>query len=541
MELAAMINAVDAYVLKRALTGMKPDESVQASALVNALMASAPADGSKRFAYLSGIVNADQALQSAVLAVDPAKPPQKQAAVVYVPELPPAARLKDAQRKAAEGACKWLDTFTAWAVKRSPLTPPAFLEAGAIWLLGLSIARRAYIQLEHERIFPHLYMLWVATTTRYAKSTGLNCIEHVANLCFPHMLMPHESTPEALVMNLSGRLPDNHAELKPFIRELLQEGSLYAGQRGLLIDEASSLLGAQKKDYMQGLMELLLKAYDAPNLQMRSTKSAGMVVMRNLGLSLLGATTPAAMSRYVGVESWETGQMARYALLFPDSLLPYPEGTGDHYNPPLDVTSPLMHLHKLLPEPKDELLVDDLSEPLGVLAEADAIKAYRAYARGLHELVNGELDERLRGNYGRLATIAMKVALSLAMLDWSQQAAGNHPRILAIHWYRAQLITESWRASLHRLLQALNETKDTRFIDRIAVLLRYSPSGLTIRDMARSTGIPVRDIHGSLEVLIDSGEVEAYTQKADTGPSTTVYKRCGYGNSDPTRHVSDVN
>jgi hypothetical protein len=520
-----MISAADAYVLKRALVGMLPDEGVQPSALVAALLVSAPADGSKRFAYLSGVVNADQTLQSAVLAVDPAKPPVKQQAVVIVPDLPPKARLTDAQRKAADGACRWLDTFTEWASKRSPLTPPAFLEAGAIWLLGLSIARRAYIQLEHERIYPHLYMLWVATTTRYAKSTGLNCIEHVANLCFPHLLMPQESTPEALVNNLAGRLPDNHAELKPFIRELLQKGSLYAGQRGLLIDEASSLLGAQKKDYMQGLMELLLKAYDAPNLQMRSSKSAGMVVMRNLGLSLLGATTPAAMSRYVGVESWETGQMARYALLFPDSLLPYPEGTGDFYNPPLDVTSPLMHLHERLPEPKDELLGDDLSEPTSVLAEADAIKAYRAYARGLHELVNGELDERLRGNYGRLATIAMKVALSLSMLDWSQQADGNHPRILAIHWYRAQTIVESWRASLHRLLQALNETKDTRFIDRIAVLLRYSPSGLTIRDMARSTGIPVRDIYGSLEVLTASGDVEAFEEVSGNGHKTTIYRR----------------
>ena len=50
--------------------------------------------------------------------------------------------------------------------------------------------------------------------------------------------------------------------------------------------------------------------------------------------------------------------------------------------------------------------------------------------------------------------------------------SGSHrPNVNTTHWYRAQQIVETWRASAHRLLANLGESEETRLENRILGLL----------------------------------------------------------------------
>lgn len=452
---------------------------------------------------------------------------RRRAAQVYIPALPAEAGLSQAAQAAADQSAPLLKAYMEWATKRSSVTPAYFLEAGYIWLVSVAAARRACVQIGGKRYFSLIWILWVAITTRYAKSTGLACINDVLELAFPHMLIPNQSTPEALVATLAGKTPDNMDTLPESDRKRITKGLHFAAQRGLLIDEASSLLGASKKDYMHGVVELLLQTYDAKERLEFSTKGQGLQIIRRPGLNILGATTPMAMARYVKADQWETGEMARYALLCPDGLPDKVIGfisEDVEYDPPAEVVDGLKRLHERLPPPADPYVPDAPSEVLHAAIDQDALERLDIYKRAIGGLVNDDLDLRLHGNYGRLPAIALVVALNLALSDWSLQAEGNRPVIRLGHAARAQQIVESWRASLHRLLPALDETADSRGQSRILALLRHS-QGMTARDLGRHCGMTTREIQSALAVLLESGEItyQEYTP-ANGGKPTRLYR-----------------
>ena len=89
-------------------------------------------------------------------------------AASLAPTLPAYARLTDEQVVAARQTGQWLDAFVAFASIASPLTPPAFHLAAGIFLGGVAIARRLYLDLNSSTkvIYPNLYLLYVGPSCR---------------------------------------------------------------------------------------------------------------------------------------------------------------------------------------------------------------------------------------------------------------------------------------------------------------------------------------------------------------------------------------
>ncbi len=60
---------------------------------------------------------------------------------------------------------------------------------------------------------------------------------------------------------------------------------------------------------------------------------------------------------------------------------------------------------------------------------------FNAYYAALHDMTDPRrnLDDRLRGNYGRFSTMALKLALILAIMDWSEAGMQSVPRITTAH------------------------------------------------------------------------------------------------------------
>lgn len=461
-----------------------------------------------------------------ILGVDPNGPPpaEPDKNVAFVPPLPASAQLTDKALNAAERVGDWYKEAVKWATERSPMTPHPFLEAGVLWTLGLAINRRVCIEF-HERIYPLFYLLVIAETSKYAKSTGMNAIRALVYATMPHMLIPGSTTTEGMMEILSGQPPSNFDKLSTRDRDLIEAGRRFAGQRGIILDEFSSLLGSMKKDYMAGFIELLMRMYDNQDYEQHHTKSGGMIVVKYPGLSIFGATTPAAMARATTAEMWENGAMARYLMMFRDEPLPY-NPNYISFIPPQSLTAPLAKLHKTLPPIKaNDMLEGEQSElrPIQAAITPEAHAAYQAYTKAVfYDMLNGDLDERLHGNYRRMHIQAVKTALALACIDWSESDPTDLPRIELGHWAIAQAIAEKGRASLHRLMPVLSQSSDSRAQREILTTLK-NYGAITIRDIVRLTGRKTNDVRSALEVLQESGEVEMNDHQPTVGRPTQLY------------------
>jgi hypothetical protein len=513
------------FILRRANSRL-PLEGFPITERVKAMLQQYDLKDDAGYVRYSQFIAEDPALLVAVMRIDPLTPPvaapeRSTPPEVYVPPLPEAAQLSGAAIQAGERVGEWYRVTSKWLASRSPMTPPHFLEAATLWLAGLAIAKRVVIDL-HERISPHLYLLIVAETSRYAKSTGMGLIYQLVMATMPYMIIPGTATSEALVEIMSGQTPANYDKLSQTQKARIEAGRKFAGQRGIILDEFSGLLGSSKKDYMQGFVELLMRLYDGRSEETYQTKAGGLITINQPALSIFGATTPAAMARALNNEAWENGEMARYLIMFREDVLPYSDDYGRLEMPP-EVTKPLLVMHDALPRMRTDFAEDADFKPITALFADDALNAYRQYARAVRYDMLQDCDNRLTGNYTRLHIQALKIALSLATVDYLS-AGERFVRIELGHWSLAQQITERSRENLHRLLLTLSESRDSRNQRDILTLLRQHPGGLTVRDFCRRMTAYANDIRGGLEILLDSGEVIEIEHTPNVGRPTKVYR-----------------
>ena len=129
----------------------------------------------------------------------------------------------------------------------------------------------------------------------------------------------------------------------------------------------------------------------------------------------------------------------------------------------------------------------------------------------------------MRAIYGRLHVQALKVAILLAAMDWAEDETSSRPVIEPAHWYRAQLITESWRASAHRLLADLVENEEARLENRILGLMRGQQSEVTIREIYRALRSTRKPVVEALKALEADGVVIQVEAPPKPGKKSIMY------------------
>jgi hypothetical protein len=465
----------------------------------------------------------------------PNTPATPESAETDVPALPESARLApDLQRAGQEAGC-WLNDYLAYAADVSERTPWLFHEAIGLWIGSLAVARRLRLRLRHGDLYPNLYVLGVASTTLYAKSTALDIASRLIHECFPHLLFANDFTPEAMLADLAGREPANlnSADLTERDRDLWLQGRHFAAQRGLIAEEASALLAGLRRDYMTGMAELLLRLYDCPDLYRRNTRGAGFIVVRKAYLSIIGMTTPARLQGAEVRTAWHDGLFARFALLTPETAPERPAEDHERSRPayPPHLVETLTRLaHDLLPIPAYPAPVEAKDVELSDEARA---AWWRYYVAVTYDLLTGDQppDGRLWGCYGRLPAQALKVALILAGLDWASHKPAA-PRITLEHYARAQTIVESWRASAHRLLNTLagsqvaaEHSREDRVLQRIR---SAGLAGVAARDVYRSLKLRRADFDLLVAGLVRDGLVEEAEIPSPRGPSALGYRAAEY-------------
>jgi hypothetical protein len=128
-----------------------------------------------------------------------------------LPSCPPLPATVLLDHDLAQTGSSWLNEYMAYAQAKSPLTPTLFHESAGLVLISAIIARRLVLPMSFGDIYPNLYVMWIAPSTVYAKSTALNIASDLLLESFPHLLSPQDSTPEALISDMSGQMPKNIA------------------------------------------------------------------------------------------------------------------------------------------------------------------------------------------------------------------------------------------------------------------------------------------------------------------------------------------
>lgn len=449
----------------------------------------------------------------------------------FRPALPASVDLSPAQRVEAANGRKWLDTYTKWASEAANATPEIFHEAMGLWILATAATRRVKIQVGGEDIFPNLYIMIVAKTSLYRKSTGMKKAAAVlAKANLDVLRLPGEATPEALFDELAGIKPANFDKLPTEVQRRWMLGRAFAAQKSIMKDEASSILANLKKEYMAGLSELLLQGYDSDaGVIDKRLQSKGLISIKDLSLCFLGATTPVMYSKYVGLEEAENGFLARFALIVPEGP-PVMRDAPDQVDMPHTLIQELRHMflevlpgdYKTVVASMDEVVTPPVTSATIAPEAFDQLKKYRN-ALGFDMVAKEVVDDSKAASYSRLGTMAYKVALILATIE----AKGTQIRIEARHAYAAQLICERWRESLHRLDYDISRAQNNGVHEKV---LRYIQSsgehGVTLRDIMKDCALKTKayamDV---LSIIAEEGSIVRYDRKPEgKGRPSICYK-----------------
>jgi uncharacterized membrane protein len=409
----------------------------------------------------------------------------------------------------------WLQQYMDWSGTTGNQTPMIFHQAAGLWLLATAVGRRLYGEAPWGvKIYPNLYLMLVAGTTFYRKSTAYKLAEQVARAAIPHMLMPTPGSPERFQEALAGRMPSNFDKLPKVQQERLTKGQPFAAQRGLLKDEVAGLFGAiNKRDYMTGMKDLLMELYDCPDYFDKDTQT-GLNIVENAALSILGVTTPASLSCAVSMGDWDNGLLIRFALLTPEPNYTERPAAKTYRAVPQTLVDDLRSLHERLPAPQTTEM--GMAAPSALRLKVQCWQQCQQYGDWLRRKCDpGQdtaLDDRLKGVYGRMHVQAFKLAALFAALDWLK-TSDEAPTVTVDHWNAGQALAEDWRQSAHHLLEQLDRSSEAvverRQQDRLLNTIRQAGAGgIALRELYRNLNFSAKQARQLAQDLMRAGLIE---------------------------------
>lgn len=446
-----------------------------------------------------------------------------------MPELPKIAQLSDAQIKQGRKAGKFIDDYMGYAMKDAPMSPPLFHQTYALAILSSAIARRVYISLGTGAMYPNLYIMLSAPSTLYTKTTGYkSAMKLFETAGLSHLLLPDGVTPQSLITEMSNRTPDN----KDWAREDKEDYErerMFAGQRAWWIDEAARLLSQFQQKHLAELLPIVLRLYECEQKIRVSTQVRGRETVRNAYLTICGPTTPAALREHLNTSDyWNNGLFSRFLLVSPDTA-PVRVFYPDPFPVPANLAKQLNHLaFERLEQPKESALGPTPPPPaIEARVEPEVKKHWDNYHAAMFAFISQKkVTERLHACYGRLHEKAIKIAMLLAAADWVKTAKGNPLVITNSHWYRAQEMTEGYRASLHRVIDdASTPTESADDILAEKVVMRIQTSARNSRreiaiDLHMQAGSKRAQLDMVLDQLLRDGVLIEKEIKGTRGPST---------------------
>ena len=185
----------------------------------------------------------------------------------------------------------WIENYIDY---HSALTdaPKEYAEILALTILGHAIGRESIHPLKPFPIRHNVYSILLGEAGRSRKSTSIEIAKAISS----SYVYPSKFSPEALM----DEFKHNSSGI-------------------LFIDEFSAVLrkAFDRRSYLSGTLELLSEVYDCPEEIKRRTRSGGIIVAKNLYVSLVTATTPDAFKTSIEPEGLKQGFLTRCLIVEP--------------------------------------------------------------------------------------------------------------------------------------------------------------------------------------------------------------------------------
>ncbi|MEE4292207.1 MAG: DUF3987 domain-containing protein [Cycloclasticus sp.] len=409
---------------------------------------------------------------------------------------------------------------------RNIASPTLFGIWTGLYTVSSILKRNAYYAWADTILVPNLFMLVVAPPGIVKKSTqlnkGLRLFKDIEKFVTdPYMLalrLPKTRkgaiTPEAL-----------HSELVPEHRIVKRaNGTAHRINTGstlnLVISELTTLL--DKKKYNVGLIDKLTSLFDSSDIgEDKTTKTEGVVELRDIYVTLAGATTPEAMKASFPEEALGGGFLSRAVIVYASAP------TRIYSVPPK---------YELIPD-NDELarrlawIIDNARGEYKLTREAfEAHDSwYRTWAREFTDMT-----EREQNLYARYDILVLKIAL---ILRAQRYELGND---VTIGDYRmAHKLLDATMGKSKGLLGFIHGSVDTENEDEIvrriqsknnrdhAGLMRKNLQG-NVRTIykGREFAFAIRDLFARREIFsYDNGEVRFDRPKEKADETYFVFPR----------------
>ena len=279
----------------------------------------------------------------------------------------------------------WLTKYVEWTMgSEAPAVYHFFVGAAT---LGAALGRNTWFNKGYYRLWPTLQVLLVGPTGRVRKTSAINLGVKLLIALGDINIVSNKTTPEALVESL---------HTPPIV-----EGKLLATPDSIAVlaaPELAVMLGKQK--YNEGMISMLTELFDCPDDWAYRTKNAGKVELKNVTLTMLGASTPDWLVTAIPQDAFGGGFMSRMLFVVQESTsrcFPIPE-----------------------PPPKYDALLEDLkSIRLNLAGQVGftpgALTWYTQWYAATRK--NVPEDEKMAGYHERKPDHMIRLALILAAAE----------------------------------------------------------------------------------------------------------------------------
>lgn len=374
----------------------------------------------------------------------------------------------------------WIDSYMEYTSEQE--SPKAFHFWVSIGTIGAVLGRNVYIPRIKYTTYPNLYIVLVAGSARCRKSVALSIGKDLLYaLKEPPTIFAQKVTTEALIQALE---------------ESKKDDACY----GIICaSELSVFLGSDA--IKSGIIPALTDLYDSPREWTYHTRGRGKESLKNVTLSMLGASTKDWLRTSIPVEAIGGGFTSRVIFVFedtPSKLILFPSDIADDGILRENLLHDLEEIGKL----RGEVRFTDGARKL-------SLEWYTDESANLH-------DDKVDGYFGRKHDTMFKVATILACAESDEIIIGEK------HIVKALALLERNEKFLNSVMESVTSTSFGGNTDKIFhIVKKFSPiahSELLKKCWRFATA---EELSEMMRTLVESKELDSYLGEGNV----MMYKR----------------
>lgn len=367
--------------------------------------------------------------------------------------------------------CKvsWLDSYMEYTADQE--SPKAFHQWVAMGVISSCIGRNIHIPRVKYTTFPNLYIVLVAGSAKCRKSVSISIGRDLLNgLKEPPTVFAQKITTEALI-------------------EALESTKKNDACFGLICaSELSVFLGGDS--IKSGIIPALTDLYDSPKEWVYHTKGRGKETLKNVTLSMLGASTKDWLRTSIPVEAIGGGFTSRVIFVFedaPSKLVLF----GDEQKNNDIRRSELIFDLELIRKCFGQIILTEDAKKFSwewYIQESDIIR-----------------DEKVDGYFGRKHDTMFKVATILSLSESSNLIIEQR------HIEKALELLERNELHLNTVMESVTSTSFGGNTDKIFQIIKkfrkISHSDLLQKCWRYATATEISEM---IKTLLESGEIKEW-------------------------------